>query len=139
MGLDNQSRSEAAAGNTGSDIEACLAGKAYIAVLKHRLTNAASDRTFREIFDEAYRTASRGTKGIPSMSALSSSDPSSGSLSETIEPFLAGKAYIAVLKHHLAHGDAGRSARAVFEDAYRAAADMARASRSEPLGISRPK
>ena len=126
MTLDNRPRTGGAAQGGRSDIEACLAGKAYIAVLKHRLTNGASDRTFKDIFDEAYRLANRGTKDIPTMSNPPQPDATAESLDETIEPFLAGKAYIAVLKHRLAHGDGGKSAKDIFEDAYRTAAGMAR-------------
>ena len=139
MTLDNRPPAGPPARETGSEIEACLAGKAYIAVLKHRLTNGTSDRTFRDIFDEAYQTASRGKKEIPTMSDTSRRDGSPESLDETIEPFIAGKAYIAVLKHRLAHGASGRSAGEVFEEAYRAAASMARPEPLESLGLSKPK
>ncbi len=73
------------------------------------------------------------------MSNLSQSDGSTDSLDETIEPFIAGKAYIAVLKHRLANGPSGKSAREVFEEAYRAASSMARPEPPESLGLSGPK
>ena len=126
MTLDNPPRTVTPVRECKNDMEAYLAGKAYIAVLKHRLTNGASDRTFKDIFDEAYRLANRGTKDIPTMSNPPQPDATAESLDETIEPFLAGKAYIAVLKHRLAHGDGGKSAKDIFEDAYRTAAGMAR-------------
>ncbi len=137
MIVDDLSRMDFPAHGSKADIEACLAGKAYIAVLKHRLTNDTSDRTFRDIFDEAYRAASRGTKDIPTMSNASHSDGTPESLDETIEPFIAGKAYIAVLKHRLAHGSSGKSAKEVYEEAYRAAATMARPGPPDSLGISK--
>ncbi|MEI6985600.1 MAG: hypothetical protein WCK65_05680 [Rhodospirillaceae bacterium] len=36
-------------------IRASLLGKAYIAVLKHKLSGDSRERSFREVFDEAYR------------------------------------------------------------------------------------
>ncbi len=111
---------------THGDIEACLAGKAYIAVLKHRLTNGASDKTFKEIYEEAYRVASRSTRDILTMGTGSQFDETPETLGEIIEPMLAGKAYIAVLKHRLAHGATDKTSREIFEEAYRTAANMAR-------------
>ena len=128
MTFNNPLQSGTPTRDGASDVEAYLAGKAYIAVLKHRLTNGASDRTFRDIFDEAYRTASRGTKDLP---AMSNAPPHDDSLDEQIEPLIAGKAYIAVLKHQLANGPSGKSAREIFEDAYRTAANMARPESKE--------
>ena len=73
------------------------------------------------------------------MSTASQRDVSANSLDATIEPLIAGKAYIAVLKHRLANGAAGKSALEVFDEAYRAASSMARPEPLESLGISRPK
>ena len=139
MTFNNPLQSGTPTRDGASDVEAYLAGKAYIAVLKHRLTNGASDRTFKDIFDEAYRLANRGTKDIPTMSDAPQPDGTAESLDETIEPFLAGKAYIAVLKHRLAHGDSGKSAREIFEDAYRTAAGMARPETSGFPADDKPK
>lgn len=58
---------------------------------------------------------------------------------ETVEPYIAGKAYLAVLKHHLAHGSAGKSSRAIFDETYRAVAGTTRCEPLESLGITRPK
>jgi hypothetical protein len=134
--LDNRTRAGGGARWGENDIDACLAGKAYIAVLKHRLTKGGPDRTFRDIFDEAYRAARREARDIPTMSDLSQR---SESYDEQIESFVAGKAYIAVLKHRLANGPGGRSAREIFDEAYRAASDMARPEPLESLGLSRAK
>lgn len=46
-------------------VQACVLGKAYIAVLKHQLTGKGSKRTFREVFDQAYREASALAKCEP--------------------------------------------------------------------------
>ncbi len=114
------------------NIHTYLVGKAYIAVMKHHLANGTkSGRRLKDVFDEAYHEAS----------ALAHCEASEIlSPKEKVHTFVLGKAYIAVLKHQLAHGAAsGRPLKDVFDEAYREAAALAKCEASETLATAQAK
>ena len=109
-----------------------LAGKAYIAVLKHQLVHGmTSDRRLTDVYDEAYREAA----------ALACRElPGSRPSTDKVHTYIVAKAYIAVLKHQLANPmDSGRPLRDVFDEAYREAAAPARCEPLDLLEVDHPK
>ena len=67
MTSDNRALAHEGLDDLNDQIHAAVLGKAYIAVLKHRLANPTEGKSARQIFDEAYSAALKmaGQSGTP--------------------------------------------------------------------------